>query len=149
MQEIEFYFATADNKKYKKYLKIQYIIYAVIIVSYFITFIFMKKEMEDWGLRLGTLVFWLLIMFFNYYVQDKRQPFVKFTSDKIIFRESFFKKIVEYDYKNLSDIELHITKLHLKLNSSELKVFDCSSFTYANIQKLKEVVSDLKNQITK
>lgn len=147
MQEIEFYFTTADNKKLKKFLKVEFIFYAAILLLYLITVIITGDDFDDWGLGKSFFVWAFIFYFFSYFFQYKRQPFVKFTAENIIFRESNLKKITEYNYKDIAEIELNITKLHLKLKSGETKMLDCSFFTYANIQKLKEIVRELQSKI--
>jgi len=114
-------------------------LFFMIISSLMIILYLIKGNKNDlWGFYGPIISFSLnLILGLVFYFSKCNRYFVKFDTDKLIFKTSK-NKLTEVKYKDIESPEIHVFEIKLPLKNGKSLIMNLDSFSYEQLRKVKQ-----------
>jgi len=115
-------------------------LFIIVVSSIFIIVNLVKGYQGDFWDYYGQLISFslnLIVGFFLFYFSKCNRYFVKFDTDKIIFKTPK-NKLTEVKYKDIDSYEIHIFEIILHLKNGKTISINLEAFSYEQLKKVKE-----------
>ena len=114
------------------------ILIAVVSSAMIILYLIKGNKNDLWGFY-GPIVSFSfnLILGLVLYFSKCNRYFVKFDTDKLIFKTSK-NKLTEVKYKDIESPEIHVFEIKLPLKNGKSLIMNLDSFSYEQLRKVKQ-----------
>lgn len=116
------------------------ILIAVVSVAMIMLYLIKGDSNDFWGFYAPIISFGLnLILGLCFYFSKCNRYFVKFDTDKLIFKTRKNKR-TEVNYKDIEAPEIHIFEIKLPLKNGKTISMNLDAFSYEQLRKIKQEI---------
>ncbi len=116
------------------------ILIAVVSVAMIMLYLIKGYSNDFWGFYAPIISFGLnLVLGLCFYFSKCNRYFVKFDTDKLIFKTRKNKR-TEVNYKDIEAPEIHIFEIKLPLKNGKTISMNLDAFSYEQLRKIKQEI---------